>query len=119
MVKEKRKVKGKEWTARANVVIDEIDILILNILNSDKETSLEELRKEIGISDPSLVLHLKRLHSHEFIQIRTDPKEWRKKIVRLVPAGKQAYLILSNSPTVASFINQEYLEDVFEGKGKS
>lgn len=86
---------------RSNVIIDVDDWYILRILGHsglETYTDLPTLKKHTNLSDKAIGLHLKRLKTHDFIDIRRSDKNFRAKIVILTKNGRKIVDALVNSP---------------------
>lgn len=89
-------------------MIDEIDIKLLNILQSSGRTRRNELAEKVGLSIPSVSERLKKMEDHGFIlgyTAQVDPKKLGKDITAFIAVK------VDSSRHFQTFINHAYEND--------
>lgn len=85
----------KKRVSRSEVVLDVDDIEILRLLGRDGH--LDAIKKLLHISHKSLLVHLNRLASREFIEIYREKANYKVKVVMITPKGKHLIDVLDES----------------------
>lgn len=107
--------------SRSEVLFDLDDLLVLSILNNSYEKSkeridkkiireheqqnlplclvkFENIKKDLNMSYNSLLVHLKRLYSHNFITIARSPNNYKFKVAGILKEGIYFLNLMQDSP---------------------
>lgn len=101
---------SKKRSSRSDVILDEIDTLFLHLL-AERNASLtpSHVKEVINITHKALMIHLRRLQEHQFINVLQAPENKKFKLYALTDKGLQVIEALKSSPKVQELINQKVL----------
>lgn len=115
---EKSKKTKLKRTYRSEVVLDVDDISILNHLNNCIFMEIDNLKQITNFSHKGLLVHLKRLTSHELINVTSainlpEAKEklsYKNKVILITPTGKRILNELKNTSKIKTQLNLKNLK---------
>ena len=84
--------------ARANVILDFDDLILLYLLRDKKSHSITEIKKHLNFSHNALKNHVSRLEEWGMIEMKRYEKNYKKKYLILTKQGVDIYSILKTLP---------------------
>lgn len=104
----KRVLRHEKRIARAEVIFDTDDYFILSNIIPAIGTPEEVIKKILNLSHKSLLIHLKRLASHNLIRMVRSEENYKRKILEITPAGFELINgILGDSPRIRVLVNEK------------
>lgn len=112
---------SKKRSSRSDVILDEIDTLFLHLLAERKafltpnqvidslNTTPSDVKSSLNITHKALMIHIRRLQEHHFIEVLRTPENKKFKLYALTVKGRQIIEALKNSPQVQElFKNKKF-----------
>lgn len=103
LIKDKRKY-------RSEVLIDFDDFLILSNLSKGFMMELEDIKSILNISHKGLLVHLKRLISHDFITVMRSDPNYKCKLVRITDKGRALLKNFYDSPKIETSLREKAIK---------
>lgn len=94
--------KKKRRIARSPPILEEVDLIILQLLLPPKNikppvlVDLDTIKKKANLSHNSLLVHLRRLHKYNLIQVLRSLENYKLKLVMITNNGFRIWKYFHN-----------------------